>query len=138
MVVDNQELGWSAIARTKCIVPGERAIYWVDPDLNYGVSYSYGYTMDSCTMITKQEMLARELLFCTFSPLMGDNELRCNANQSVSYYRSFIDVNKTATADIPVFYIDNKPGLRSRIEKKCPADCTQDRSVTCFNIKQLR
>jgi hypothetical protein len=47
-VIDNNELGWSAIARTKCVNPGERNPRYVDADLNYGVSYSYGYTMDSC------------------------------------------------------------------------------------------
>ena len=127
MVVDNQDLGWSAIARQSCVSPGERRPRWVDVDLNYGVSYSYGYTMDSCTQISKQEMLTRELLFCTFSPLAGDNEHRCYANQSVSYFRSFLDANNTATPDIPVFSIDSKPGLRKRYEKQCLPDCVQDR-----------
>ena len=127
MVVDNSALGWSAIARQNCLVPGDRNPTWTDADLNYGVSYSYGYSMDNCAMISKQEMLARELLFCTFDPLIGDNEQRCNGNQSVAYYRSFIDANKTATPDIPVFTIDSKPGLRRRYEKSCPADCIQDR-----------
>ena len=126
-VVDNQDLGWSAIARTKCVTPGERNPTWVDADLNYGVNYNYGFTMDSCTMISKQEMLARELLNCTFSPLVGDNMERCSSNQSVAYFRSFIDANQTATPDLPVFYIDNKPDLRRRYEKICPADCIQDR-----------
>jgi hypothetical protein len=31
-------------------------------------------------------MLSRELLLCTFSPLVGDNMERCSANQSVAYY----------------------------------------------------
>lgn len=126
-VVDEADLGWSAIARHRCVVPGERNPRWIDVDLNYGISYSYGYTMDSCTMISKQEMLARELFFCTYSPLVGDNELRCNANQSVAYFRSFLDSNNTGTPDIPVFSIDSKPGLRRRFEKPCLPDCTQDR-----------
>jgi len=29
--------------------------------------------------------------------------------------------------DIPVFYIQNKAGLERRLNKPCPADCTQDR-----------
>jgi hypothetical protein len=119
--------GWSAIARQNCLTPGDRNPTWTDADLNYGVSYSYGYSMDSCAMISKQEMLAREMLFCTFDPLVGDNEHRCSGNQSVSYYRSFIDSNKTTTPDLPVFTMDSKPGLRRRFEKPCPADCIQDR-----------
>jgi hypothetical protein len=66
----------------------------VDADLNYGVSYSYGYSRDSCAMISKQEMLARELMYCTFSPLVGDNMERCSANQSVAFYWSFIGNNQ--------------------------------------------
>ena len=127
MVVDNQDLGWSAISRQNCLVPGDRNPTWTDADLNYGVSYSYGYSIDNCATISKQEMLARELLFCTFSPLTGDNMERCSANQSVAYYRSFIDADKTPTPDLPVFNIDNKAGLRRRYEKPCPADCIQDR-----------
>ena len=126
-VVDNSELGWSAIARTRCYIPGDRNPAWLDADLNYGVSYSYGYTMDSCTMISKNEMLARELLFCTYSPLVGDNMERCSANQSVAFYWSFLAGNQIATPDLPVFNIDNKAGLRRRYEKPCPADCIQDR-----------
>ena len=128
-VVDNQDLGWSAIARTSCLTPGDRNPTWTDADLNYGVNYNYGYTMDSCTMTSKTEMLARELLFCTFSPLQGDNMERCSSNQSVAFFRSFIDRNQTATPDLPVFYIDNKVGLRKRYEKPCPGDCIQDRFV---------
>ena len=126
-VIDNTDLGWSAIARSQCVVPGERNPPWVDADLNYGVSFNYGYTADSCAMISKQEMLSRELLFCTFSPLQGDNMERCSANQSVAFFRSFLDSNQTVTPDLPVFYIDNKPDLRRRYQKICPSDCIQDR-----------
>ena len=126
-LIDNADLGWSAIARTRCYVPGDRNPTWVDADLNYGVSYNYGYTMDSCQQISKNEMLARELLFCTFSPLVGDNMQRCSSNQSVAFYWSFIGANQTYTPDLPVFNIDSKAGLRRRYEKDCPADCTQDR-----------
>jgi hypothetical protein len=128
-VVDNGDLGYSAIARSKCLTPGDRNPTWVDADLNYGVSYSYGYTFDSCSMITKNEMLARELLYCTFSPLVGDNMVRCSANQSVAFYWSFLGANQTITPDLPVFYINNKAGLRKRYEKPCPADSIQDRFV---------
>jgi hypothetical protein len=38
-------------------------------------------------------MAARELLFCTFNPLSGDNMQRCNANQVknkfISNWKSF-------------------------------------------------
>jgi hypothetical protein len=132
-VIDNNDLGWSAIARTKCVKAGERNPQYVDADLNYGVSYSYGYTMDSCTMITKMEMASRELLMCTFNPLTGDTMERCSANQSASYYRSFIDSNNSPTPDIPVYFVDNKPGLRSRYDKQCPSDCIQDRSHFSYN-----
>jgi hypothetical protein len=41
-----------------------------------------------------QEMLARELMYCTFNPLVGDNMERCSANQSVAFYWSFIGNNQ--------------------------------------------
>jgi hypothetical protein len=126
-VIDNSALGWSAIARQNCLIPGDRNPTWTDADLNYGVSFNYGYSIDNCAMISKQEMLARELLYCTFNPLVGDNMQRCTGNQSVAYFRSFIDANNTATPDLPVFYIQNKAGLQRRYDKPCPADCTQDR-----------
>ena len=128
-MIDNNELGWSAIARSRCVKSGERNPRYVDADLNYGVSYSYGYTMESCSQISKMEMIARELLYCTFSPLSGDSMGRCLANQSVSYYRSFIDSNNSPTPEIQVYSIDNKPGLRTRYEKQCVVDCIQDRFV---------
>ncbi len=48
------------------------------------------------------EMIARELLYCTFSPLSGDSMERCGGNQSVSYYRSFIDSNNSPTPGVNV------------------------------------
>jgi hypothetical protein len=39
-------------------------------------------------------MLARELMYCTFNPLVGDNMERCSANQSVAFYWSFIGNNQ--------------------------------------------
>ena len=126
--VDNNDLAWSAIARSKCVTPGERNPRWVDADLNYGVTYSYGYTMDSCLLISKQEMLARELLFCTFNPLVGDTMDRCNSNQSGAYFYSFIGTNNNiATPDLQIYSVDSKAGLRGRYDKVCPADCIQDR-----------
>lgn len=133
-VIDNNELGWSAIARSKCVRSGERNPRYVDADLNYGVSYSYGYTKDSCTKISKMEMIARELLFCTFSPLSGDSMPRCLANQSVSYYRSFIDSNNNPTPEIQVYSVDSKAGLRTRYNKECLLDCIQDRSASFFKF----
>jgi hypothetical protein len=52
--------------------------------------------------------------------------------QSVSYYRSFIDPNATATPDIQLVNINNKAGLSTRYNKKCPADCYQDRQVSTY------
>lgn len=53
---------------------------------------------------------------------------RCNANQSVAYYRSFIDSNKTATPDIPyLYYVEQKAGLPSRYYKMCKPDCYLDK-----------
>jgi hypothetical protein len=71
-VIDNRDLEWSAIAPAKCITPGTRDPRWVDADLLYGVDPNYGYSKDACNAITKREMLARELVSCTFSPLPAD------------------------------------------------------------------
>ena len=114
-------------ATQKCLNLGDGNSAWTDADLNYGLSMNYVYGVDNCAIISKQEMLARELLNCTFNPLVGDNMQRCTGNQSVSYYRSFIDANNTATPDIPVFSINNKVGLRQRFEKACPTKCIKDR-----------
>ncbi len=111
-------------------MPGTRDPAKVDADLNYGVSNSYGYSSDSCVQITKQEMITRELISCTFSPLAGESMDRCNANQSVSYYRSFLDTNNMATPDIQVYSIDSKAGLRTRYNKPCLPDCVQEWYVT--------
>ena len=126
-LIDNLELGWSAIGKVHCIVPGERNPHWIDADLNYGIDYRYGYTQDACATTSKQEMLARELLACTFNPLQGDNMPRCTANQSVSYHRSFLDNNSTPTAHISVVRLEGKPDLKRRYDKACPANCVDDR-----------
>ena len=52
---------------------------------------------------------------------------RCTNNQSASYFRSFLDTNMTATPEIPVYTIDNKPGLRRRYEMRCLPDCLVDK-----------
>lgn len=72
-VTDNRDLEWSAIAPAQCITPGTRDPKWVDADLLYGVDPQFGYSRDACMAISKREMLARELLSCTFSPLPGDS-----------------------------------------------------------------
>ena len=74
-------------------------------------------------------MLARELLFCTFNPLVGDTMDRCASNQSAAYFYSFIDNNdnKISTPDLQIYRVDGKAGLKTRYDKVCPADCIQDR-----------
>jgi hypothetical protein len=61
-VIENLHLKWSAIGRENCIIPGERNPHHIDVDLNYGVDYRYGYTREACSITSKQEMLARELV----------------------------------------------------------------------------
>jgi len=114
-------------ATQKCLNIGDGNAAWTDPDLNSGLTVNYVYSEDNCATISKQEMLARELLYCTFNPVIGDNIQRCTSNQSVSYYRSFIDANNAATPEIPVVTIDSKVGLRQRFEKACPTKCIKDR-----------
>ncbi len=135
-LIENLHLRRSLIGRDACVTPGERDPHRIDVDLNYGIDYRYGYSRDACSITTKQEMLARELIFCTFNPLSGDSLERCTPNQSAVYYRSFLDSNNTPTADIPVFYIDNKAGLRSRYDKPCRDDCVDDRYL--FRLLVLR
>jgi len=114
-------------ATQKCLNIGDGNAAWTDADLNYWLSLNHVYTEDNCATISKQEMLSRELLYCTFNPKIGDSMQRCTGNQSVSYYRSFIDANNNATPEIPVFSINNKVGLRQRFEKPCPTKCIKDR-----------
>ena len=128
-LIENLHLRWSAIGKESCVVPGERDPKVVDADLNYGIDYRYGYTRDSCQLISKQEMVARELLFCTFNPLTGDNIERCRPNQAVTYYTSLLEQNTTTSSNPAIVYIDNKAGLRKRYDKKCLADCLDDRFV---------
>ena len=116
---------WSAIAKETCIIPGERSPHLVDPDLNYGIDYRYGYTQDACHRTSKREMLARELTRCTFNPLPGDNLERCKASQSLDYYHSFLAVKNSTS--IQAFNLDTNPGLKTRHEKTCPADCCDER-----------
>jgi hypothetical protein len=114
-------------ATQNCLKLGDGNSAWTDVDLNFGLIMNYVYNVDNCASISKLEMLSRELLGCTFNPLVGDKMNRCTGNQSVAFYRSFLDASNTATPDIPVFSIDSKVGLRQRFEKACPSKCIQDR-----------
>ena len=127
--VDSSDLSWSAIGHQNCKPPGERDPRVIDADLNYGIDYRYGYTKEACLITTKQEMLARELLLCTFNPLPGDSMQRCSANQSIAYYHSFISAPTTHASGTSIHTIDSKAGLRPRYEKKCPENCVDDRLV---------
>ena len=111
-------------------MPGERSPHVVDADLNYGIDYRYGYSQDACLMTSKREMLARELILCTFNPLSGDTLERCKANQSLDYHQSFLRGNNSA---VQRFSIDRNAGLKNRYEKQCPADCIDERFLfNCF------
>ena len=72
----------------------------------------------------------------------SNNMYRCNAKQSASFQRSFIDSDDsvapatpvtpltTATTDTPavqVVTMDNSASFRPRFEKTCPTDCILDR-----------
>jgi len=40
--------------------------------------------------------------------------------------------------DVPLLFIDNKPGLRQRYEKPCPKDCVDDRFLLILSTSTLR
>ena len=56
-------------SEANCVGPGSKDT--VDPVLIFGLGSNYGYNKDSCQLVSKQELLARELLFCTFN--LGGN-----------------------------------------------------------------
>eukprot|EP00095_Tigriopus_kingsejongensis_P007532 maker-scaffold1035_size68272-snap-gene-0.12 protein:Tk07532 transcript:maker-scaffold1035_size68272-snap-gene-0.12-mRNA-1 annotation:"hypothetical protein DAPPUDRAFT_310184" len=63
--VDNSDLEFSLIGRMECTEPGAR-----NADLEaylVGIPNDYGYSRDNCET-SKQEILARELINCTFNP----------------------------------------------------------------------
>ena len=45
-----------------CVVPGMRDPAKVDADLNYGVSYSYGYSSESCAQVSISSTFYAQLL----------------------------------------------------------------------------
>jgi hypothetical protein len=52
----------------------------------------------------------------------------------VAFYRSFRYSDNGTIPDVPLLFIDNKPGLRRRYEKPCPKDCVDDR----FDVKKRK
>ena len=122
-VIDNSRLEFSLIGRMECTENGKRED--IDPDFLLGLESSYGYTRDNC-QVAKTEILARDLVNCTFGPSSAAGRFeRCTPIQSATYYRSFMDVNQTATADLPVKTMTD--AVRERYSKVCPQDCRQDR-----------
>ena len=87
---------------------------------------NYGYTKDNCANEAKKELLAQELLGCSFQSNQTVLK-RCNAEDSVRFYRSFIDTNNTDIFRVNVVNISSKEGLKDRYDKTCIQDCIQDR-----------
>ena len=94
---------------------------------------SQGYSKENCAGQVKRELLARQLLDCSFNPsssaLTSGSLKRCSPAQSASYYRSFIDTNNTQIQRVKVVNIADQSGLQTRYDKECIQDCIQDRSV---------
>ena len=87
---------------------------------------NYGYTKDNCANEAKKELLAQELLGCSFQSIQTALT-RCNVEDSVRFYRSFIDTNNTDIFRVNVVNISSKEGLKDRYDKTCIQDCIQDR-----------
>ena len=87
---------------------------------------NYGYTKDNCANEAKKELLAQELLGCSFQSNQSALK-RCNVEDSVRFYRSFIDTNNTDIFRVNVVNISSKEGLKDRYDKTCIQDCIQDR-----------
>ena len=87
-LIENLHLKWSAIGRENCIIPGERNPHYIDVDLNYGIDYRYGYTREACSITSKQEMLARELV--SISPNILSSQLlqKVRSFYNLKYYFS--------------------------------------------------
>ena len=103
-------------------------LVWFILHFNYSLQDSnYDYSRASCKSQVKNELLAQELLGCSFHSQNG--MIRCSPEQSAIFYRSFIDSNKTSINRINVTKISDKAGLQDRYDKECLQDCIQDRSV---------
>ena len=87
---------------------------------------NYGYTKDNCANEAKKELLAQELLGCSFQSSQTALT-RCNVEDSARFYRSFIDTNNTHIFRVNVVNISTKEGLKDRYDKTCIQDCIQDR-----------
>ena len=101
----------------KCLIPGTKD---TDSDLIFGLEQPYGYTKANCALVVKRELLARQLLDCSFGSVN-----RCGPLQSATYYRSFIDANNTNLNGIQTVGIS--ANIQAQIDKECIQDCVQDR-----------
>ena len=105
------------LGRMKCLIPGTKD---TDSDLIFGLEQPYGYTKANCALVVKRELLARQLLDCSFGSVN-----RCGPLQSATYYRSFIDANNTNLNGIQTVGIS--ANIQAQIDKECIQDCVQDR-----------
>ena len=110
-----------------CVQPGERSPAAVDPVFIFALPENLGYSKISCQKISKEELLARKFLGCSFKPGPRDPYGRCSLNQSASFYRSFLDTDPNPAAGIDIVKIESKPEFKSLFEKKCPKDCLQEK-----------
>lgn len=125
---DNSRLSTSAIARFKCIDPGSRPSYWVDGDLVYGLGPMYGYTKESCDYTAKQEILARDILRCSFTESLSTNLVpRCGPDAAASYKQSFAPGGASQPSDVATYTLMAYPDVLARYNKVCLPSCITTR-----------
>ncbi|TRY79803.1 hypothetical protein TCAL_06060 [Tigriopus californicus] len=118
--VDNTDLEFSLIGRMECTEPGTRNSA-VEQFL-VGISSAYGYSKDNC-QTSKDEILARELLNCTFNPLSPGPE-QCSPIESATFQKSFLSSNGSSSSKLPAVSVTQ--GVKDKIDAVCPQDCIQD------------
>ncbi len=131
-ITDNSDLELSAIGRMKCIPPGSLEIE--DEDLMFGLN-NYGYTKDNCLGPVKKEILSRAFFDCSFNPRGAMK--RCTPLQSATFYRSFLDSNKTAIDRIDLIDISDRADIKLKHDKACIQDCVQDRYSMASSYSDL-
>ena len=112
--------------RTKFSLVHKKHIYLFCIVFFFPKDSNYGYTKDNCANEAKKELLAQELLGCSFQSSQTALK-RCNVEDSARFYRSFIDTNNTDIFRVNVVNISTKEGLKDRYDKTCIQDCIQDR-----------
>lgn len=118
--VDNSDLEFSLIGRMECTEPGSRAAT-VEPFL-VGIPSTYGYTRDNC-QTSKDEILARELLNCTFNPLSPGSE-QCSPIKSATFQKSFLSSGATSSNRLQT--VSMTQAVKDKYDAICPQDCIQD------------